>query len=105
RRHNLALRPARYCPRPVVRQREISRRRILPPLIGEALFGCSFVFNESISVRIAWTIDPVQGRFDGGPQRGDGGVVASTFRIETGSQNKQRCRIDASVVQKEGHLT
>jgi hypothetical protein len=78
--------------------------RILPALIGESLFARSFIFHKSIAVRIAWTIYPIQGRFDGWPQRGDGRVIASAFRIKTSQQNKQRRRIDTSVVQTEGHF-
>src|SRR4029077_7291796 len=79
--------------------------RIFAVLIGESLFGCSLIFNESIAVRIAWAIDPVQGRFDGRPQRRDRGIIASTFRIKTSKQNKQRCRINTSIVQAEGHFS
>ena len=62
------------------------------------------VLDETIAVRIAVSVDPMQRRLHMGPQRSYRREIPGALEIFAGQQDEQRCRIDAAVVSAERHF-
>jgi len=57
-------------------------------LVDEALFVGAAVFDETVTVRVAWPIDPAERRFDVGPELAQRLHVACMLGIEPGQQHE-----------------
>src|SRR5262249_53358931 len=79
-------------------------RGILPALVGEALARTRAIFEEAVAIGIAIGVDPAQRRLDIGPDCLDGLEVAGALEIAAGQIDEERRRIDAAIIECEGHF-
>jgi len=73
-------------------------------LIGQAFIAGALIFDETIAIRIARSIDPAERRFDRRPQLDYRLAVAGALHIKTGKQNEEGGRVDAAVIEPKRHL-
>src|SRR5215831_2373323 len=78
---------------------------IFPTLVNETVFRPAAVFDETITICVAVTIDPLERALDVRPDRLDKSAVTRAFVISSCQDHKKRSRVDASVVTPEGHLS
>src|SRR5690606_38892916 len=78
--------------------------RVLPALVDEPVLGLPRVFEETIPVEIAVTVDPVERRLYVRPKRTYELHVAGPLPIRCGEHDEERRGIDAAVVEAERHL-
>ena len=77
---------------------------ILPALVAKPLIGCALIFDKTVAIGIAASVDPAQRRLDRGPQLSQRLKVAGAFAIEPGEQDEQRRRVDTAVILRERHF-
>jgi len=72
--------------------------------LDETLLVGAGVFDKTVAVRIAGTVDPAERRLDRRPELGGGLEIAGAFGIQSGEEHEQRRRIDAAVIKPERHF-
>ncbi len=77
---------------------------VLPALIGETAIGLALIVQQTVTVLVADTRDPLCRALQRRPQLVDQGEVPRAFRIGAGQHDEERRAVDAAVVQRERHL-
>src|SRR6476660_8895971 len=72
--------------------------RILPTLLNQAIRRETCILHESITIPVAEVVDPVDCRSDIPPDRFHQLAIACSFEVSGGQKQKQRGRINASII-------
>src|SRR4030095_5572253 len=78
--------------------------RIFPTLMNETVFRPAAVFDETVTIRVAVLVDPLNCAPDVRPDRLDKSAVTRALIKCACQHHKKRCRVDAPVVAPERHL-
>ena len=72
--------------------------------MNETVLRPAAVFDETVTIRVAVLVDPLNCALDVRPNRLHKSAVTRALIICACQHHKKRCRVDASVVAPEGHL-
>src|SRR5262249_48573042 len=76
---------------------------VLPPLVCQPGFA-ALIFDTSVAVPIAVSVDPMQRSLDVRPQLRNGGEVTGALEIQASEHDEERRAVDRAVVTGERNL-
>src|SRR5690606_10394954 len=78
--------------------------RVLPPLLHQAGFRLTRIFDEAVPVPVAVVVDPLERPSNGRPQMPQGTDVVGRRQVLRSQHYEERCRINTAIVAPKRNL-